>query len=414
MEESSESVANVDDRDEDTDALADGAESSAGASPTEANPDDADTEESSRVDYIVESVLFAAAAPLSLRKLVEILDGPTSKEVQAALARLREQYGPGRRGIQLHEVAGGYQLRTARENAEWVRAIFRDKPARLGRAALETLAIIAYKQPFTRAELEAIRGVDVDGVVTTLLSRRLIKIAGRKEAVGRPLLYSTTPEFLEAFGLKDLAELPSLKELGPPLDAEEITTTAAPAPDGADAASAPDGADSEPPVLGEATDGTGGAAHGADQTSQDVTAGTEPPAVVEADSPDSGAGGADGADGTSAAVAASHGAPVLGEAMDRAAGADAAPSADASPADQAGADGQPAFTPSAGPPSAGPAVAGPSAGSGGEVAEDTEPGGDRVAAQGRGADRGRARAGKRPAGNPARDESEPADRSDHD
>jgi len=179
-----------------------------------------------RIERIIESVLFAAAAPVSLRRLIEILDGPTAKEVQAALTRLRGEYGPGRRGIQLQEVAGGYQLRTARENAEWVRAVFRDKPARLGRATLETLAIVAYKQPVTRVEIEAVRGVDVDGVLTTLLSRRLIKIAGRKEAVGRPLLYTTTPEFLEAFGLKDLNELPSLKELGPAPDAEEIATIA--------------------------------------------------------------------------------------------------------------------------------------------------------------------------------------------
>jgi segregation and condensation protein B len=216
-----------------------------------------------RLDHIVESVLFAAAAPVGLRKLVEILDGPTSKEVQAALTRLREQYGPGRRGIQLHEVAGGYQFRTARENAEWVRAVFRDKPARLGRATLETLAIIAYKQPATRAEIEAIRGVDVDGVLNTLLSRRFIKIAGRKEAVGRPLLYSTTPEFLEAFGLKELSELPSLKELGLPPDADEITIPAAPiadAADSADAAAAADQAIAEPSTLGDAADGAEAAA----------------------------------------------------------------------------------------------------------------------------------------------------------
>jgi len=153
MEESSELVAHMDDRNPDGDAGMD-----------DTNVADALTAgESQRVDCIVESVLFAAAAPLSLRKLVEILDGPTTKEVQAALGRLRDQYGPGRRGIQLHEVAGGYQLRTARENAEWVRAVFRDKPARLGRAALETLAIIAYKQPATRAEInrdEALLRID--------------------------------------------------------------------------------------------------------------------------------------------------------------------------------------------------------------------------------------------------------------
>ncbi|HVO22871.1 MAG TPA: SMC-Scp complex subunit ScpB [Candidatus Margulisiibacteriota bacterium] len=187
----------------------------------------AENDDVGRLAHIVESVLFAAAAPVSLRKLVDILEGPTPKEVQAAMARLKQVYAPGQRGILLLEVAGGYQFRTARENASWVRAVFRDKPMRLGRAALETLAIIAYKQPVTRAEIEAIRGVDVDGVLSTLLARRLVKIAGRKEAVGRPLLYTTTPEFLETFGLKDLKELPSLKELGPAPDDGEITETAA-------------------------------------------------------------------------------------------------------------------------------------------------------------------------------------------
>ena len=199
--------------------------------PAPAEPDD----ELGRLERIIESVLFAAGAPLSLRRLCEILAGPSTKEVQAAIARLREHYGPGQRGIRLFEVAGGYQLRTARENAEWVRAVFRDKPARLGRAALETLAVVAYKQPVTRVEIEAIRGVDADGVLTTLLSRRLIKIAGRKEAVGRPLLYATTPEFLEVFGLKDLNDLPSLKELGPPPDAEEHDTDSASPPEDAPA-----------------------------------------------------------------------------------------------------------------------------------------------------------------------------------
>jgi segregation and condensation protein B len=184
-------------------------------------------DELGRLERIIESVLFASAAPLSLRRLTEILEGPTTKEVYSAVARLLRAYGPGQRGIQLHEVAGGYQFRTAREHAEWVRAVFRDKPARLGRAALETLAIVAYKQPVTRADIEAIRGVDVDAVLSGLLARRLVKIVGRRETVGRPLLYATTPEFLEAFGLKDLSELPSLKELGPPPDAEDADSVPA-------------------------------------------------------------------------------------------------------------------------------------------------------------------------------------------
>jgi len=223
---------------------------------------------SDRLERIIESVLFAAGTPVSLRRLVEILDGPSSKEVLAAVRRLLQEYVPGRRGVQLREVAGGYQFRTARENAEWVRAVFRDKPSRLGRAALETLAIVTYKQPVTRAEIEAVRGVDVDGVLSTLLSRRLIKIAGRKEGVGRPLLYATTPEFLEVFGLKDLNELPSLKELGPAPDADdegitpdtepqtaaaddaaEVTAEAAGGPDGCTAAGE-EGAPAEDPQPG--------------------------------------------------------------------------------------------------------------------------------------------------------------------
>lgn len=181
---------------------------------------------SPRLASIVESVLFAAGAPLSVKRLVEILagprgSGPRAKEVQQVLQWLQSDYAAGKRGIQLVEVAGGYQLRTARENAQWVRAVFRDKPARLGRAALETLAIVAYKQPATRADIEAVRGVDAEAALTTLLERRLVKIVGRKEAVGRPLLYATTPEFLEAFGLKGLEDLPSLKELGPVPDEQQ-------------------------------------------------------------------------------------------------------------------------------------------------------------------------------------------------
>jgi segregation and condensation protein B len=166
-----------------------------------------------RLESIVESLLFAAGTPVALRRLVQLLDGPTSKEVVAAIGRLQQRYDGSGRGLRLVEVAGGYQFRTAPENADWVRTLLREKPARIGRATLETLAIIAYKQPATRAEIEAIRGVDVEGPLTSLLSKRLIKIAGRKETVGRPLLYVTTPEFLEVFGLKDLNDLPTLKEL---------------------------------------------------------------------------------------------------------------------------------------------------------------------------------------------------------
>jgi segregation and condensation protein B len=174
-----------------------------------------------RLDSIVESLLFAAGAPVSLRRLVQVMNGPATAEVKAAVARLMDAYGNGERGIRLQPVAGGYQFRTAPENAEWVRALLRERPPRLGRAAMETLAIIAYRQPATRAEVEAIRGVDADSALNTLVAKRLIRISGRKEAVGRPLMYATTPEFLEVFGLKDLGELPALKEFGPVAEHED-------------------------------------------------------------------------------------------------------------------------------------------------------------------------------------------------
>jgi 23S rRNA pseudouridine2605 synthase len=174
-----------------------------------------------RVDGIVESLLFAAGAPLALRRLVDVLDGPTAKDVKAAIERLMAEYNRRERGIHLFAVAGGYQFRSAPTNAEWVRSLLRERPARLGRAALETLSVIAYKQPATRAEIEAVRGVDADSAIASLLAKRLIKIAGRKEAVGRPLMYTTTAEFLEVFGLNDLSELPVLKEIGPVQEPED-------------------------------------------------------------------------------------------------------------------------------------------------------------------------------------------------
>ena len=178
-----------------------------------------------RLDGIVESLLFAAGAPLPLRRLVDVINGPTAKEIKAAIGRLMAEYnGPGR-GIHLVAVAGGFQLRSAPANAEWVRELLRERPARLGRAALETLSVIAYKQPATRAEVEAVRGVDADSSISSLLAKRLIRIAGRKETVGRPLMYATTPEFLEVFGLNDLNELPALKEIGPVQEPEDETVS---------------------------------------------------------------------------------------------------------------------------------------------------------------------------------------------
>jgi segregation and condensation protein B len=176
-----------------------------------------------RLDGIIESLLFAAGAPLPLKRMVDVLEGPTAKEIKSAVERLMADYNRAERGIHLLAVAGGFQLRSAPPNAEWVRLLLRERPARLGRATLETLAIVAYKQPATRAEIEAVRGVDCDSAIATLMARRLVKIVGRKEAVGRPLMYATTAEFLEVFGMNDLSQLPALREIGPVQEPEDET-----------------------------------------------------------------------------------------------------------------------------------------------------------------------------------------------
>src|SRR5512143_2283648 len=193
-----------------------------------------------RLDGIVESLLFAAGTPLALKKMVDVLQGPTAKELKASLERLMAAYNRPGRGITLQAVAGGFQLRSVPANADWVRALLRERPARLGRAALETLAVVAYKQPATRAEIEAVRGVDADSAITSLLAKRLIKIAGRKEAIGRPLMYTTTPEFLEVFGLNDLSQLPALKEIGPVQEPEDETAIDDPDAEGWQRAAAED------------------------------------------------------------------------------------------------------------------------------------------------------------------------------
>jgi segregation and condensation protein B len=171
---------------------------------------------------IIESLLFVADGPLTLHRLSEVLDDADKEEIAGAVRELQTEFESARRGVRLAEIAGGYQLRTAAVNADWVKKFLGGRPARMSRATLETLAIIAYRQPITKAEIEAIRGVDVDGVVNTLLERNLIRAVARKDVPGRPFLYGTTPEFLQLFNLKDLSHLPTLKEM------EEITLPPAP------------------------------------------------------------------------------------------------------------------------------------------------------------------------------------------
>ena len=164
-----------------------------------------------RVRTVVESLLFVTDKPVTLDQLHEAT-GVDKARLQAALDELGGIHRDGVSGIVLAEVAGGWQFRTDPDSGEFVRRFLRVKPQRLTRAALETLAIIAYRQPVTRPEIEDVRGVDSGAVVKALLERRLIKILGKKDEVGRPILYGTTREFLEFFALKDLSALPTLRE----------------------------------------------------------------------------------------------------------------------------------------------------------------------------------------------------------
>ncbi len=171
------------------------------------------------VKSIVEALLFAAPEPLNLSRLEQLVSGAASsgsaaggKTVREALEELRRDYDEGRRSFQIVEVARGYQLKTRPEYASWVRKLFQPRQYfRLSGPTLETLAIIAYKQPVTRPEIEAIRGVSVDGILKNLLERELIKIDGQKEVAGRPYLYRTSRRFLEHFGLNSTRDLPPLE-----------------------------------------------------------------------------------------------------------------------------------------------------------------------------------------------------------
>jgi segregation and condensation protein B len=164
-----------------------------------------------RAVQVLEALFFAAEKPLDLTALEETTQ--FSKELlQTALAELQKQYAGGTRGVTLLDLGGRWQLRTEPQVGAYVRRMLQVKPMRLTRAALETLAIIAYRQPVTRPEMEDLRGVDCGAVTKALLERKLIRILGKKDEPGRPLLYGTTKEFLELFNLRDLTQLPTLRE----------------------------------------------------------------------------------------------------------------------------------------------------------------------------------------------------------
>tara|TARA_B110000914_G_scaffold67400_1_gene58883 strand:- start:448 stop:1083 length:636 start_codon:yes stop_codon:yes gene_type:complete len=178
--------------------------------------------ESEELKSIVENVLLAADQPINAGELCKIfLDGTDKDQLQSILDELKEEYSS--RNLQVTEVADGYQLCTRHEYNDYIRKFLKlDRSTRLSQPSLDTLSIIAYKQPLTRQEVDEIRGVDSSGVIKTLLEKKVIGPAGRKKVPGRPIMYRTTQKFLEYFGLKDLSDLPTLEDLREVLEGEEV------------------------------------------------------------------------------------------------------------------------------------------------------------------------------------------------
>jgi segregation and condensation protein B len=230
---------------------------------------------------VLEALLFASPKPLTIADLRTVLKSAAEysqdplaaqfahsreEDVRAALAGLAAGYREQARAFELSEGAAGWQFNSVAECAPWVRQLFpENRPARLSPAALETLAIIAYRQPVARAEVEAVRGVDAGGVVQTLLDRGLVRIAGRAEVPGRPLLYATTQLFLEHFGVKEVKELPAFDELRKTLLAKEAAAQGEPAAVPENRSTSPEDpktGELKPELASETADGEGDSAPG--------------------------------------------------------------------------------------------------------------------------------------------------------
>src|SRR4030066_1281662 len=176
------------------------------------------------VKPILESLFFISDSPIRLETLVEILPESNKEAILEGIRQIQTEYEDRSKGIELTEIAGGYQFRTKPSWAGWVNRLKKVKGVKLSQARLETLAIVAYRQPVIRPAIEEIRGVDTGSVLHTLLEKGLIKIMGRKELPGRPIVYGTTRAFLELFSLNSVSDLPKLQELKPPPGPEEISS----------------------------------------------------------------------------------------------------------------------------------------------------------------------------------------------
>ncbi|HER43661.1 MAG TPA: SMC-Scp complex subunit ScpB [Candidatus Eisenbacteria bacterium] len=201
---------------------------------------------SNLLERSIEALLFASDTPLSVNRLMSITGASSTKEIKTALESIDGFYREQRRSFEIVEVAGGYQITTLPEFADVVAQLFKSRrKSRLSQPALETLAIIAYKQPISRVDIEAIRGVNSEGVLSTLVERELVAISGRGEGLGRPFLYSTTRKFLEYLGLKDHKDLPDMEELERSFTAEQMQIEKMTAPDGAEREGENEGGESE-------------------------------------------------------------------------------------------------------------------------------------------------------------------------
>lgn len=162
---------------------------------------------------VVEGLIFAAQEPVTLDSIAAVIQGASVDDIRSVLDKLEEEYRRRNRGFTLARVAGGYQFRSLPNIAGWILEMKSMKPSRLSRAALETLSIVAYNQPVTRHQIEQVRGVESSAPIRSLMERDLVVVVGRKDVVGRPLLYGTSKRFLEVFGLPDLTALPPLPEI---------------------------------------------------------------------------------------------------------------------------------------------------------------------------------------------------------
>ncbi|MFC2091471.1 SMC-Scp complex subunit ScpB [Elusimicrobiota bacterium] len=176
---------------------------------------------------IIECLLFVSSKPVSIKKFAQVLEGSDEKDIEKTLEELSKEYDVSERPLFIQKVAGGWRIATRKKYSQWIKSLFdKEITYRLSTAALEVLAIVTYRQPVTTQEIELIRGVSSGGVLRGLLEKSLVKIAGRKETLGRPVLYRTTDKFLEYFGLDSVSDIPPLEELGINKEVEDMINEA--------------------------------------------------------------------------------------------------------------------------------------------------------------------------------------------